>query len=263
MSIVYWTSIWDVAIVVVVLAIAFFYIRRTVLANLFLLIIALFLLGEFLSYMGLKLLSDFLFLSLQLAIIALLIVFQPELRRLFLRFSSVDIRLKNWFSVKRMSNQRNPSKETVNWEPVITALQNMQSERIGAIVIIARKSALSYYAESGVLMDAQINARLLEAIFQPQSPLHDGAVIIKNNRIVSASAILPVSEGQAISGRKGLRHRAAIGLVERTDAVAVVLSEETGKLFMAHDDYIEEDVSIESLRKRLKRLFSEDSKTSD
>lgn len=81
MSIVYWASIWDVAIVVLVLAIAFFYIRRTVLANLFLLIIALFLLGEFLAYIGLKLLSDFLFLSLQLAIIALLIVFQPELRK--------------------------------------------------------------------------------------------------------------------------------------------------------------------------------------
>lgn len=255
---IYWHLIVDVFLVALLLAVAFFYVRRTVLANLYLLIIALFLLAELMNFFGFGLFSDLIGWSLQLAVISLLIVFQPELRKLFLRFSTIDMRLRSWFRRKRTNESRRKNELETNWEPVITALQNMQSERIGAIVIIARKSPLSYYAESGVLMDAQINARLLESIFQPQSPLHDGAVIIKNNRIVSASAILPVSEGQAISGRKGLRHRAAIGLVERTDAIAVVLSEETGKIFFAHDDYLEEDISVETLRKRLKRLFTED-----
>jgi uncharacterized protein (TIGR00159 family) len=250
-----WTLLVDVILVALLLAIAFFYVRRTVLANLYLLIIALFLLAELVEFFGFRLFSELIGWSLQLAVIALLIVFQPELRKLFLRFSTIDMRLRNWFNRRKLNGKRQKKDVEINWEPVITAIQNMQSERIGAIFIIARKSPLSYYAESGVLMDAQINARLLESIFQPQSPLHDGAVIIKNNRIVSASAILPVSEGQAISGRKGLRHRAAIGLVERTDAIAIVLSEETGQLFLAHDEYIEEDISVESLRKRLKLLF--------
>lgn len=234
-----------------------FYVRRTVLVNLYLLIIALYLLSTFFQYLSLYILSDLLNWSLQLSIIALLIVFQPELRKIFLQFASMDIRIKTILRGKLFANGRKKTAAS-NWEPVITAIQNMQSEHIGAIFVFARKNSLSYYAESGVLMDAQINSRLLESIFQPQSPLHDGAVIIKNNRILSASAILPVSDGKAISGRKGLRHRAAIGLVERTDAVAVVVSEETGQIFMAHDDYIEEDISVENLRKRLKRLFSSD-----
>ncbi|MCC5917914.1 MAG: diadenylate cyclase [Cryomorphaceae bacterium] len=247
----------DLGLVVLVIGLVFFYVRRTVLVNLFLLIIALFFAAQLFDYWNLKLFSGLVGWSLQLSIIALLIVFQPEMRKIFLQFASIDLGLKTIIKGKFWANER--KKPLVfNWESVITAIQNMQEQRIGAIFVFARKNALSYYAESGVLMDAEINARLLEAIFLPQSPLHDGAVIIKNNRILAASAILPVSEGQAISGRKGLRHRAAIGLVERTDAVAVVVSEETGQIFMAHDDYIEEDISIEHLRKRFQRLFSEE-----
>jgi diadenylate cyclase len=250
-------TLLDILLVVALLSLIFFFVRRTVLVNLYLLIIALFLLSELLDYFHFRLLGDLLSWGLQLSIIALLIAFQPELRKLFLRFASIEIglrslALKGWFK-----NKKRTQDNELNFEPAITALENMMSARIGAILVFARKSSLTYYAESGVLMDAQINARLLESIFQPQSPLHDGAVIIRKNRILSASAILPVSDSKVLSGRKGLRHRAAIGLVERTDAVAVVVSEETGKLFLAYDDFVEEDISIENLRKRLQRLFEE------
>ncbi|TVQ77164.1 MAG: TIGR00159 family protein [Flavobacteriales bacterium] len=254
---IHWMQFIDVFLVVFVLALVFFFVRRTVLSNLYLLIIALFLLSELLDYYQLRVLSDLLSWGLQLAIIALLIVFQPELRKIFLRFASIDLGFKDLLKRKVKGSKASKTEPALNIEPVLTSLQNMMSARVGAILVFARKSSLTYYAESGVLMDAQINARLLEAIFQPTSPLHDGAVIIKNNRILSASAILPVSESKVISGRKGLRHRAAIGLVERTDAVSIVVSEETGKLFIAYDDFIEEDISIESLRKRLQRLFSD------
>lgn len=250
-------SFSDILLVVTLLSLIFFFIRRTVLVNLYLLIIALFLFSELLDFFHFTLLSEFLSWALQLAVIALLIAFQPELRKLFSRFASFEISFSN-LAFRRMFKAKNRTQDIqFNFEPALTALENLMNSRIGAILVFARKSSLTYYAESGVLMDAQINARLLESIFQPQSPLHDGAVIIRKNRILSASAILPVSESNVLSGRKGLRHRAAIGLVERTDAVAIVVSEETGNLFLAYDDFVEEDISIENLRKRLQRIYED------
>lgn len=123
-----WTLLVDVLLVALLLAIAFFYVRRTVLANLYLLIIALFLLAELVEFFGFRLFSDLIGWSLQLAVIALLIVFQPELRKLFLRFSTIDMRLRNWFNRRKLNGKRQKKDVEINWEPVITAIQNMQSE---------------------------------------------------------------------------------------------------------------------------------------
>jgi len=128
---------------------------------------------------------------------------------------------------------------------------SLASKRSGAIIVLERETKLDGYIEPGVNLDSLISRRLLESIFFPYSPLHDGAVIINNGRIVAASCFLPLSLSPEASRDFGTRHRAAIGITEETDAVAIVVSEETGTISVAHEGKIERDLDSLALRKRL------------
>ncbi|CAN5744031.1 hypothetical protein BH24CHL5_BH24CHL5_06430 [soil metagenome] len=170
---------------------------------------------------GLELLSQILQAGAVVGLLALVVVFQPELRRGLERIGRVGS--LGWLvapgtrrSVERMAGV------------ISHGAVSLAAERIGALIIIERETGLQDMAESGVAIDGELSLELLETIFTPRSPLHDGAVIVRQDRVMSAGVVLPLSETGAYRERFGTRHRAALGITEQTDAVAVVVSEETG-----------------------------------
>jgi uncharacterized protein (TIGR00159 family) len=140
---------------------------------------------------------------------------------------------------------------------IVKACRQMAKERTGAIIVLAKSSELKFYANTGDVVDAILSKRLLENIFVKNSPLHDGAAIIVNNRIRAARCVLPVSENIELPAHLGLRHRAAIGITEQSDAIAIVVSEETGEISIAKEGQMRIRVTAEELEKILMEEFED------
>ena len=141
--------------------------------------------------------------------------------------------------------------------PIVEAAKTMSASHTGALIVFARESELKFYTDSGDELDAIISKRLLLSIFNKYSPMHDGAVIIVRNRIKAARCILPVSENDELPASFGLRHRAAIGLTENTDAVVLVVSEETGQMSLVANGKVMHNISGQELRNRLNMYLVE------
>lgn len=172
---------------------------------------------------------------------AMIVIFQPELRRAFAQLGSMSLR------------QKDRKKEVIT--EIATAVMNMANRKIGALMVIERKIGMRAIVEDAVKLDIKVNAMILESIFFPNSPLHDGAIIIKNDRIVAAHAILPLSRDESFSKSLGTRHRAAVGITEETDAVVVVVSEENGNISVACRGSIRYDVKVDKLLRYLSALL--------
>ncbi len=175
----------------------------------------------------------------------IIIVFQPEFRRVLANLGqrSSLIRAFSKFEEAHMIDE------------LVRAATSMAAKKIGAIIVLERETRLSNYIESGVELDATISRRLLESIFYPYSPLHDGAVIINQGRVVAASCFLPLTLNPHVSKDLGTRHRAAIGLTEETDAVVIVVSEETGSISLAKGGQITRDMDGATLRRMLGEIL--------
>ena len=183
-------------------------------------------------------------------IIALLIVFQQEVRR-FLLYMGSQYKLHRTVALRRFLTPRRSGLSKSVLIELVVAAQQMGAIKQGALIALERRSDLSTVLETGVPIDAAVQARLLENIFFKNSPLHDGAAIIRHERIAAAQCILPVSNSPSIPPRLGLRHRAAIGLTEESDALVIVVSEETGSVSLVDAGDILEDLDAEALRKAL------------
>ncbi|MFF2886091.1 diadenylate cyclase CdaA [Paenibacillus sp. NPDC057967] len=179
-------------------------------------------------------------------IITVVIIFQPELRR-----ALEQLGRGNLFS-RTSSLERNALSEQL--EEVIRAVQHMSKRKIGALIVFERKTGVTELIESGIPMESRITSELLMNIFTPNSPLHDGAVIIRGNQIMAAGCYLPLSENPFISKELGTRHRAAIGVSEVSDALSVTVSEETGQVSLSINGMIVRDINEESL---ISKLFEE------
>jgi diadenylate cyclase len=180
-------------------------------------------------------------------LIALIVLFQPELRRALAQIGQAGL-LRGIFGTTRAAR-------THAVDDVSKATALLASRRVGALIVFERKNGLAHYAELGVAVDGLVSAELLGSIFLPYSPLHDGAVIIRGTRIVAAGCFLPLSRNMQLGRSLGTRHRAALGITEETDAVALVASEETGAISLAAEGQIEPSVSGEALRRRLADLL--------
>jgi diadenylate cyclase len=176
--------------------------------------------------------------------IALIVLFQPEIRR------ALD-RVGRNLSLARFSST-NPAS---TFDDVVLAAGHFSQNRIGALIAFERAVGLRTYIESGIPLDANLSYDLLLAIFHPGSPLHDGAVIVHGSRIAAAACFLPLSLNPTISNQLGTRHRAAIGVTEESDAVAVLVSEQTGAISLAVGGTIELGLTVEQLNDRLSELF--------
>jgi diadenylate cyclase len=172
-------------------------------------------------------------------VFALIVVFQSEIRHVL---SDVG---------RRVKFLRGGSPGGDSYDDIVLAANLFSQHQTGALMVIEREIGLRTYIESGVAMDAKLSYDLLATIFRPSAPLHDGAVIIQKDRLAAAACFLPLSMNPVLSTQLGTRHRAAIGITEETDAIAVIVSEETGAISMAVGGRIERDLTAEQLRERL------------
>ncbi len=198
--------------------------------------------------------------TIQLSFIAIIIVFQPELRSGLERIGRVK------FSTIR--NFQSLSKNDINTlthsmiDSVCESCRILSGRKIGALIVLEMSSRLGEILDTGISIDASVTPQTLITIFFPNTPLHDGAVLIRENRIASAGCLLPLSKDLEISKELGTRHRAAVGITEMSDAIAVVVSEETGRVSYAINGKINIDVSIDALKKLLEEKFIIDEKSS-
>jgi diadenylate cyclase len=177
------------------------------------------------------------------AVFALIVVFAPELRQALARLG------------RRITLSHSTSSEADAYDDIVLAANLFSQNQTGALIVIEREIGLRTYIESGVPLDAHLSYDLLGTIFRPSAPLHDGAVIVQKDRIAAAACFLPLSMNPVLSTQLGTRHRAGIGITEETDAIAVIVSEETGAISLAVGGKIERDLSVEQLRERLGALL--------
>jgi diadenylate cyclase len=176
-------------------------------------------------------------------VFALIVVFQSEIRHALANLGS------------RLTLSRALSSEADAYDDIVLAANLFSQNQTGALIIIEREIGLRTYIESGVPLDAKLSYDLLATIFRPSAPLHDGAVIVQKDRIAAAACFLPLSMNPVLSTQMGTRHRAGIGITEETDAIAVIVSEESGAIGLAVAGNIERDLTVEQLRERLSALL--------
>jgi diadenylate cyclase len=179
-------------------------------------------------------------------VFAAIVLFQSDIRRALAHFGRTPF--------FRLLAKTDGAEETV--EEIVVAASMLAEQQVGAIIAIEREIGLRNYIEGGIPLDARVTYDLVVAIFQPTSPLHDGAVIVQENRIAAAACFLPLTVNPRLGRELGSRHRAAIGLTEESDALAVVVSEETGVISLVLDGRIDREVTPDELRSRLRRLIT-------
>jgi diadenylate cyclase len=176
-------------------------------------------------------------------VIGLVVVFHPEIRKAILHLGDAPI-FSRFF--------RNDSKVVPR---LLRAVARMSKERIGALIAIEREASLAELVENGITIDAELNSYLIESIFFPKSALHDGGIVVRDDRIVAASCLFPLSQNPDVDKRLGTRHRAALGLAEETDAIVIVVSEETGAISTAVAGKLNHGISLEQLEQELGALL--------
>ncbi len=207
------------------------------------------------SAAGMELLGTILGQFMGVGVLAAVILFQQEIRKfLMLVGNTTSLENNKLINVFRVSKEV----EYVDVNVVVKAAQEMSKDYSGALIVLERSSNLEQYVETGDAIDAVLSKRLLLTIFNKHTPLHDGAVIIRNGRVDAARCIIPVSDNQFLPAHYGLRHRAAVGITEHTDAIVVVVSEESGKMSFIHDGKVEEAIDPVLLRSELNKYLHEE-----
>lgn len=176
-------------------------------------------------------------------VIAIVIVFQPELRSVLARIGKGPV-LKSFFSEK-----------LVFIDEIIKALERLSKKGFGALIVLEQDTGLRNYVESGVIINGEVTADLLCSIFMSRAPIHDGAVIVQNDRLIAAGCVLPLTREPRVSKILGTRHRAAIGITEVSDAWAIVVSEETGDISLARNRKLERKIDIKELHSEITQLY--------
>lgn len=246
----------DILLVAIIIYYVYNLIRGTIALNILLGLVILYAVYQIVKQAHMRLLTETLGGFVSVGFIALIVVFQPEIRRFLLLIGRNASLQKNkaWWSFifGRKDIEKN---NLIRIRPIVDACKSMQKSRTGALLVFAKYFDEQYYQNSGELIESRISKRLLESIFQKNSPLHDGAVVISGNKIRVASCILPLTENDQLPPQFGLRHRAGIGISEMSDAVAVIVSEETGEISYAKQGRVKMNVSFTELEKFLNKDF--------
>ncbi len=245
-----WKDVIEIALVTYVLYKLYRLMRGTIAVQIFVGIGALFLLQAAVRLLDMTMLRAIFSSISEVFVIAIIVLFQPEIRRLLLLLGQNPFIRRFIGNVSTITNQEELVTE------VVEAVRAMSDQRIGALIVFERSTGLRSYVETGAQLQAQPTRDLLVTIFHGKNPLHDGAVIIRNRRIEAARCILPVSTNMRLSPQMGLRHRAALGLTEQTDAFVVIASEETGRISVAEGGAIDAGLDLGDLRARLQEALS-------
>ncbi len=230
--------------------------RGSVAIKIFLGILSLYLFYLVVKSAQMELLASILGQFMGVGVLATIILFQQEIRK-FLLVIGKSTSFKSGESFFRSFSLWKRKEDGVySISPIIDAIKAMSGTNTGALIVFTRDSELKFYVDSGDLIDAEISNRLLLSIFNKYSPLHDGAVIIHNDRIRAARCILPVSENDNLPAQFGLRHRAAVGMSEITDSFIVIVSEETGEMSVAENGIVSKNLSGMEIRSRIREYLS-------
>lgn len=228
-----WVDFIDIGLVSILLYQVYKLIRGSIAVNIFLGILALYLIYLIVSAAQMELLALILGQFMGVGVLAMIILFQPEIRKFLLVIGRGTEFRENIF--RSIANWRSTYTEEFDIQQLIEAIKTLKATRTGALIVFSRDVELKFYAETGDALDAQVSKRLLLSIFNKNSPLHDGAVIIHKGKIKAARCVLPVSENDHLPAHFGLRHRSAIGMTENTDTLVMIISEETGRLVLARN----------------------------
>ena len=243
-----WLDLVDVGVTAFIVYQGYRLIRGTIAVQVAVALLGLYAVNEVVRTAGLTTLSTIFGAVGDVFVLAVLILFAPEIRQALFLLGRNPI-------VRRLVTQ--PPRQKITDE-VIGAIQEMSRDRVGSLIAFARSTGLRNYIESGTQIHADVERDLITSIFFPNSPLHDGAVIVQGQKVEAARCILPVSDARGLDPHLGLRHRAAVGLTERTDAFVIVTSEETGRISVAENGRLDVGLSLEEVEGRLLDAFSPD-----
>ena len=241
-------DVLDIAIVAFLVYQVYRLIQGTLAVQVALVLLGLYALDVVVQFLGLTTLRVLFGAVSEVFVLAVIILFAPEIRRLLFLLGNNPI-------VRRFV--ATPPRARITAE-VVTAVAEMSENRIGSLIAFARSTGLRNYIESGTKIQADVERDLLTSIFFPNSPLHDGGVIVQGQKIEAARCIFPVSEARRLDPHLGLRHRAAIGLTERTDAFVIVTSEETGAISVAENGKLDYGLTVAEVEARLNAAFAPD-----
>ena len=230
-------------------------VRGTSAVNIFLGVLLLYVIWIASRALGMKLLSFILGQVLGVGVVALLVIFQPEIRRFLLRISSSTTVAQKGFFNKLFRHTKTGGMQSHELEELTAACRKMAETKTGALIVLRHGTALGEIIDTGDEIDARINRRLIENIFFKNSPLHDGAMIASEDRILAARCTLPITQRQDIPPHYGMRHRAAIGMSEVCDASVIVVSEETGDISFVSGGQIKTMESITELRLAIENSY--------
>lgn len=253
-----WVDIIDILLVSILLYQVYKLMRGSVALSIFFGFLTLYLLFLVVKAAQMELLTAILGQFMGVGVLAVIILFQQEIRR-FLLFvgKTTTLNRDNFLGGFWRRQEEN---EKLNVTPIIDACKSLSGSNTGALIVFSKNSGLKFYAESGDEIDAVVSKRLLLSIFNKYSPLHDGAVIIHKGKIKAARCILPVTERDNLPAEFGLRHRAAIGMTELTDTLIVVVSEETGQMSAVQSGHIYHNLPAKELRKKINQYLYEEEK---
>ena len=244
-------SIIDITLVAILMYQLYKLVKGTVAINIFIGIVFIYMMWKLFEALKMEMVSEILGQFISLGVIALLIVFQQELREFLLMIGGQDFLKK----IPLLGNLKLGKINTkINITPIIEACKKLSEKNIGALLIIFRTNTFPSYSENGTKINAELSSELIQNIFFKNSPLHDGAMCISNNKILSAGCVLPVTDNPDMPSQFGLRHLAAIGGIEHSDDIAIVISEETGKITFIHGNDISQEINISDLEKKLTSL---------
>lgn len=256
-----WVDLVDISLVAILLYQVYKLIRGSLAVKIFLGILALYLVYLIVRAAQMELLATILGQFMGVGVLAMIILFQPEIRKFLLLVGrSTEINRENIF--KTITNWRSVHHDDFDVHELIEAIKTLKASRTGALIVFSRDIELKFYAETGDPLDAKVSKRLLLSIFNKNSPLHDGAIIIYKGRIKAARCVLPVSENDNLPAYFGLRHRSAMGMSEVTDTLVLAISEETGRLILARNGQYLRSLKLKQVEQRiLEYLHNEEPKT--
>jgi uncharacterized protein (TIGR00159 family) len=241
----------DIFLVAIILFQVYRLIRGTAAFSIFIAIFFIYLFWLLVKALNMELVGNLLGQVIGVGVIAMIIVFQQEIRRFLLVIGNRYISGSRFSFDRFFPTDRRSIRIGRDSEEIVRAAATMASTKTGALIVIWRTSRLDIYAESGEILNARISSGLLEAIFFKNSPLHDGAVLIEDGVILAARCTLPITDQISVPAHFGMRHRAAIGVTEHVDAIAVVISEETGYISLVDKGVVTENITPHELRQIL------------
>ncbi len=247
-------DIIDIVLVALLMYQVYLLVRGTVAINIIVAILVIYVFWWFVRMLKMELLSNILGQIIGVGLIALIIVFQQEIRRFLILIGSRYIS-KNRMRFEKLMRMDFDPRPNIKIKSIIKAVIRLAATKTGALIVLQKKSTLDIYSQSGDIMNANTNSRLIISIFNKYSPLHDGAIIIDKDKIAAARVVLPVTDNPDLPPEYGLRHRAAIGITEMTDAIVIVVSEETGQISLARNGKLTKGISHQELMSQLQRDF--------